>query len=302
MELIKDKIREFRAASEGEFWELLSPLSSEKLLFAAPCNLLYRGQANAFWQLNPSIFRDGNHPTEFWGLHPAGECQSDEQVFAEWMFLKRFIDHCDSVGLSIPNDSSQFREQYFSQNLPAGPGRSLIRTDLWPPKELFDVMALAQHHRLPTRLLDWTKRSYVAAYFAASDAVAEKAKVDGSGEKRIAVWVLDIEKRGLFKELEVVCVPGSNSANLAAQRGVFTLLRQKGVRGSVFEGTPVLDEYLLKQSECPLVKVTLPAEQAPLVLMLCDKYGINGATVFPDYYGAARATLDDLYSWSRRTG
>lgn len=302
MELIKGKITELRTATEREFWDLLSPLSSEKLPFTSPCNLLYRGQANACWQLRPSIFRNGNHPSELWGLQPASACESEEQVFAEWMFLKRFVEHCDSVGLTIPNDSSKFREQYFSQNLPAGPGQSLIRTTLWPPKELFDVMALAQHHRLPTRLLDWTKRSYVAAYFAASDAVRGKGKFDGSGENRIAVWVLDIEKKGLFKELEVVSVPGSNSANLAAQRGVFTLIRQKGVRGQAFEGTPVLDEYLSQQVECPLAKVTLPADKAPLALTLCDKYGINGATVFPDYYGAARATLDDFYSGPPRTG
>lgn len=296
MELIEDKIREFRTDTEGEFWQLLSP---EKLLFPPPCSLLYRGQANACWPLTPSVFRPGKNPIEYWGLHAASPCQSDEQVFAEWVFLKSFIERCDSVGLDIPNDSSQFREQYFSQNLPAGPAGSLITTSVWPPKELFEVMALAQHHGLPTRLLDWTKRSYVAAYFAASDAVAGKAEFNGPGEKRIAVWVFDVEKGGLFRELEFVRVPGSNSANLAAQGGVFTLLRQKGVRGKAFEGTPVLDEYLSQHSECPLVKVTLPAEKARSVLMLCDKYGINGATVFPDYYGAARATMDDLYSWSR---
>lgn len=247
------------------------------------------------------MLRTGNNPIEFWGLRESKPCQSDEQVFAEWMFLKSFIEHCDSVGLSIPNDSSEFREQYFSQNLPAGPDGSLIRTGIWPPKELFEVMALAQHYGLPTRLLDWTKRSYVAAYFAASDAVAGKAEFNGSSEKRIAIWVLDTEKKGLFKELEFVRVPGSNSANLAAQRGVFTLLRQTGLRGKAFEGTSMLDEYFSQQSECPLVKVTLPAEKARLVLTLCDKYGINGATVFHDYYGATRATMDDLYGWSRRT-
>ncbi|MGA2904594.1 MAG: FRG domain-containing protein [Candidatus Korobacteraceae bacterium] len=288
------KIKELRAGTAKEFWDLLSP---EKSLFPQPCQLLYRGQANAGWALEPSLFRRGKNPAAVFGASLPVE--SDYQVFAEWMFLKQFIEHCDSIGLRIPNDSLEFRDTYFSQNLPAGPGRSLINTSLWPPEKLFEVMALAQHCGLPTRLLDWTRRSYVAAYFAASDVLAGKGDFKDSEEKRLAVWALDIERKGLFKELQIVAVPGGSSANLAAQRGLFTLVRQHGVRGEIFEGTALLDEYLSGQVMCPLVKVSLPAPEAPAVMDFCAKFGISGATLFPDYSGAARATMDDLHSWSQ---
>jgi hypothetical protein len=44
--------------------------------------------------------------------------------------------------------------------------------------------------------------------------------------------------------------------------------------------------------EMPLVKITLPIHEATAALALCDLYGITGATIYPDYYGAARAARD----------
>jgi hypothetical protein len=213
------------------------------------------------------------------------------QVFKEWAYLETFVRHCDSIGLAIPNDSPAFRENFLNQNSPAGPGGAWINTSAWPPPEMHALLALGQHHRLPTRLLDWSSRAYIAAYFAISDALRNK---DASGD-RLAVWILDIERKSLFPALKVVTVPGGNNANLAAQSGRFTLLTQKGGRGRSFEGEIELDLYLIAQPlPPPLKKVTLPISEAPAALKLCSLYGVTGATMFPDYGGATRATEDEL--------
>jgi hypothetical protein len=262
------------AKTAAEFWSLLSP---EKPLFPQPCRLLYRGQSDDRWNLTPGILRRGMSST------------ADMQVFKEWAYIETFVRHCDSIGLAIPNDSPALREQFLNQNNRKGPGGSVSE---WPPTELYPLLALAQHYRLPTRLLDWSTRAYVAAYFAISDALAKKLDADA---ERLAVWILDIEKRALFHELNVVTVPGGNNANLAAQSGRFTLLTQKGGRGKPFEGEIALDLYFAAQTlPAPLRKITLPIAEAPAALNLCSLYGVTGATLFPDYYGATRATEDAL--------
>lgn len=260
-------------ASASEFWAVLSP---EKPLFPKPCKLLYRGQADDRWNLTPGILRKGMSST------------ADMQVFKEWAYIETFVRYCDSIGLVIPNDSPAFREKFLNQNNPTGPGGSVSE---WPPTEMLPLIALAQHYRLPTRLLDWSTRAYVAAYFAISDALAQKVDADA---ERLAVWALDIEKQ-YFRELKVITVQGGNNGNLAAQSGRFTLLTQKGGRARPFEGETALDLYFTAQPlPAPLKKVTLPINEAPAALSLCCLYGITGATLFPDYYGATRATEDIL--------
>lgn len=287
MEIIEGKIKEYRAATAKEFWDLLSP---ERLLFREPCELLYRGQCDADWHLEPSVVREGNNPAIGFARAPV---HSDEQVFSEWVLLDKFIEYCDCIGLSIPNDSPHFRDTYCNRSTNAL-DLQLVNTSLWPSRELFDLIALAQHYGVPTRLLDWTRRSYVAAYFAASGALSETNHRSNS-EKQICVWVLDIHAKARFREFAVVQVPGSNNANVAAQAGVFTLLRQEGTRQTEYKTTALLDEYFSQQPECPLIQVTAPRSAAYEVMQLCEKYGINGATLFPSYYGAARATLDFLH-------
>jgi hypothetical protein len=217
----------------------------------------------------------------------------DQQVVAELRLLQLFVEACDLSALPWPIDSSTFCEQWILTNC-RGLNDVARNPETWPPRELFDLLAIAQHHRVPTRLLDWTRRSHVASYFAAEGGLDD----GGHGDGDMAVWALDLERRGLFRGVEVVRVPGATSKNLAAQEGLFTLVRGPGARGQPYVGSrieDVLDEkFAHNPSACPLWKITLPRSQAPKLLERCAKFGVSGATLFPGYDGAARSALSKV--------
>jgi len=64
--------------------------------------------------------------------------------------------------------------------------RKYARRDSMPGDSIWDWMALAQHHGLPTRMIDWTYSPYVAMHFAT--AKLEDFEIDG------VIWSVDFAK------------------------------------------------------------------------------------------------------------
>jgi FRG domain len=177
-----------------------------------------------------------------------------------------------------------------------GAVRSALRfPEEWPHPELYTALAFAQHHGIPTRLLDWSWSGVVAAYFAAGDALKQK---DAAGS--LAVWALNTELLdSLYKRVELVNMPGANSRRLGAQRGLFTLVKHDSDQEAAIN----LADVLVSENEDPakpkpLWKLSLPRTEAARLLYLCHLHGVDGGSVFPDPAGAAQAVLERTI-WSR---
>ncbi len=301
MKRIDGLVTEYQASTAEEFWEVLSP---QKYLFGPLNEPIFRGQANEAWDLEPFILRKTKHPIYDFPLFRSSPEKSDERIFVEIHTLRTFAGYCDSTGLRIPGDSEEFRKRYLdpTRMLDSFVFKKRIRPSdedserqIWPSDKYFEIMALAQHFGLPSRLLDWSHSSYIAAYFAASSGLKDK-----NGADRLAVWALNTANiKSTLKNVRVVQVSGSNNVNVAAQRGLFTLLMQEYRRGDRFKEPHCLNDYVVSCKSHDLAKVTLPIPQAPKIIDLCERYGVTAATLYPRFSGAAKATRDSLACLSK---
>lgn len=133
---------------------------------------IFRGHADAVWELVPSALRKSAW-RDFKPDYDPDVLTQTERDPVEWEILKQFGDRLDRAGLPIPGKTRVELDRQDPHKLPAN--WVLVYVEL---------AALAQHHGLPTRLLDFTRSGLIAAYFAALE------PPDGAPE-RFCVWAID---------------------------------------------------------------------------------------------------------------
>jgi len=267
-----------------ELWDLLSPIGafSNKLK-----NPIFRGHANALWNLTPTVFRDDIilkfHRKRMEYL------RTSQVIEFEFSLLHGFLFGCDEQGILIPYDSHDFRS---SMDYSTAMARYADSTAGWPHKEFHSILAMAQHHGIPTRLLDWSRSSLVAMYFAASQVLNSKVET----EQRLAVWVLDADNTTLANiGLETVSPAGSVSENLAAQKGLFLLYKEPSSTFYTDEFCPETEKSLIDNllaNNAKVYKFTLPANTAGELLLRCMKFNVSATTLFPGVDGVAKGVME----------
>lgn len=249
---------------------------------------IFRGQGSEHYKLTPSICRSGAGSFANGSPQKAFVVNFARQIEFELEVLSRFLAGCDRSGLVVPGYTKDIKEKLANN-------RSLFlsHTLPWPQAEMHEIMAVAQHYDVPTRLLDWTTRSYVACYFAASSANFE---VNSQQMPRLAVWALDTTFSRDWKNTAIIRPPGGTSQNQAAQSGLFTthyINATSFIEDYQSEALEEVDEiYGTGNSSSSLIKITLPIDEAPNLLTLCSKLGVDASTLFPGFHGVAKNVRD----------
>lgn len=274
---------EMHFTTARELMDFVSPLNP----FWDAGTHIFRGQPSIHHRLTPSVCRLGKGSFADGSPRKVFAYTISAQVLYEVTVLRQFLLGCDRSGLVVPGYTEQIKEKITS-----APGTYRSGHDHWPPRELYEILAAAQHYGVPTRLLDWTERSFVACYFAASGANFEV----GSYEDRIAIWGLDTSNCKDWKSVSIIRTPGGSSKNQAAQSGLFTTHKVTDIGLDGFyqpEALEELDEiYGSDGKGITLLKMTLPVTQAPKLLKLCSKLGVDASTLFPGYQGVAKHVND----------
>jgi hypothetical protein len=145
--------------------------------------------------------------------------------------------------------------------------RKYAARDEVPVDSMWNWLALAQHHGLPTRLLDWTYSPYVALHFA----TARASTSDRDG----AVWMVDyvraheLAPRKLRDQLEREAANLFTTEMIGAVAADFAEFDKLGDDFVVFVEPPSFDERIVNQyalfslTSQPDVSLDLWLEQHP---------------------------------------
>jgi hypothetical protein len=161
----------------------------------------------------------------------------------------------------------------------------------------FSSFALAQHHNIPTRLLDWTRDPMKAAFFA----------VDGlhKDSSEIAVFALDARVLPLYGVEVIDGFPRSEFHFLHKQEGVFTHIPSANIWYLQHGKWPSIEDVLsapdfhgrfvqLANSNIKPIKVTLDRKHVPELRRLLHVEMITKESLMPTYTHIADAIRDRL--------
>jgi hypothetical protein len=252
---------------------------------------VFRGQRNATWDISSSLERP----------IPDSIRYSNEEK------IKNLIgDFLEAAEGPVFNKFTERLDQYVG--LEEGTGTILGK------------MALMQHHGVPTRLIDFTRSPYVAAFFAVEDAL--------NPEGQCAVWVMSVEwcqaksveavrKRKKLSEkdfpddvdfsldeildetvfrsnipLVAPLQPLKLNARIASQQGLFLCPGEMSM--TFMDNLCALSKDGLSKV---LYKITFPANWRSTILFDLNSMNIGPHTLFPGLDGFAKSIRLEL-SWA----
>lgn len=175
------------------------------------------------------------------------------------------------------------------------------------PNHTIEWLALMQHHGAPTRLLDFSRSPYVAAFFA-----YEQCETHNSSH--IAIWAININflkikslaalaqhygddfkanGNGINEQLfEKIFY--QNNCSLVFPVEPFRMNRRYSLQQSIFVSTGNSYESFMEQLRFlgndiarAVIRIELPADQQKEVLRDLQRMNLNRASLFPDLDGYA---------------
>ena len=146
------------------------------------------------------------------------------------------------------------------------------------PSSEWDWLALAEHHGMATRLLDWSSNPLIALWFAVAPKISDPKPVVWAFKPKDIDFVQDDDDPFSGQRTKVF-QPFHIAERIRVQAGYFTVHKQIATKDRFipFEN---IESYKRQLKKLQIVPSAMPEIRRRLNL-----YGINEASIFPDLDG-----------------
>jgi hypothetical protein len=192
-------------------------------------------------------------------------------------------------------------ERYCAQSLPQFAAHveaiDNVRYDLSNGDDYSTILALAQHHGLPTPLLDWTRSPYVAAFFAFIDAQESSGTRNATHVRIYGLSSIVINRTSrrsvtipsIRPYAAILNVGPLRNPRIYAQQGLFMATNAANVEH-------VLVEEGKREGKDYVIAADVPIAVAADALDDLKYMGLTAATMFPGLDGVCRMMKQSMYS------
>jgi len=210
--------------------------------------------------------------------------KNDELLFRGQGIDRPLIPKIGRLNLRIKNNGIVKTEKLILEEF----RRGILPLTEFKPENDWDLLALAQHHGLPTRLLDWSFSALVALWFSV-DKPPQK-DVNGMTENGV-LWILNAdtddfridttETNPFDNSITKIFRPAVISRRISAQAGVFTVHKILGDNKMIrLENN--------KNYKSKLTKFLIRGNDFAKIRKQLSMLGIGYSTIFPDMDGLCK--------------
>lgn len=260
---------------------------------------IFRGQSDSCWPLLPSSLRWTENELEYVRTLDSNNTvlYLKEHLLEELFAVKDFLLLASSLGFQVPITP----EHLFEYIIPIETKTLTGKVPELPPlsADVLDGMALAQHHGVKTRLMDWTESAYTAAFFAAYSSSLVNEFRPSNLPDWMVVHCLNQARLGSYPRVRSFIPQRHGKDFMRAQRGMFVIFKDVSDRFVETRTWPSLQELFEADDPIPyvnewplLVSFHLPVTEADAMLRILYNRGISRATLMPNLDNIA---TDRLY-------